>query len=128
MDGASGDVALGESKVDAVAVVRADGDVRDERVELGEKRAPSTERLHVRLESCCADDVGNLLKESAENLYGDGFLTGLVGEVRDELCYGGDVCCHVFAFFSKDMEKLDIKKRHYKPRLNLIEVYNILPF
>lgn len=47
--GASGDVALVDGEVHVVAVVRADGDVGDESVELGEKVAPSGDARHVRL-------------------------------------------------------------------------------
>ena len=98
LDGACGDVALAEGEIDAVAVIRADGDVGDEGVELGEKGAPSTERSHVRLKGGGAEEVNNLLKEGAEDFDGDGFFASLLLESGDELGESACIYCHIFAF------------------------------
>ena len=103
LDGACGDVALAEGEINAVAVVRADGDVGDEGVELGEKHAPGGKRGHVRLKGGGAEEVDNLLEEGAKDFDGDGFFASLLLEGGDELGEGGDVYRHSFAFSCKDM-------------------------
>ena len=103
LDGTCGDVDLAEGEINAVAVVGADGDVGDEGVELGEKRAPSGERSHVRLEGGGAEEVDNLLEEGAEDFDGDCFLASLLLEGGDELGESACIYCHIFAFYCKDM-------------------------
>ena len=73
-------VALVDGEVHVVAVVRADGDVGDEGVELGEKDAPSGDARHVRLESDGAEEINDFLKDRAEDFDSDGLLASLLFE------------------------------------------------